>query len=255
MSHQPDSNSNATPAAATLPGLPEPTPPIAFFDLDETLMRGFSAVVSGVYLLRQGRLNPVRVLLSFYHLARYRLQLADYDEILRDGLAPWVGRTQEELRAVSQECFQAVVRERLYQEGLELIAAYREHGARVTLVSSTSPFILREVRDFIGADDALATEFALEEGRLTGRRQGPAVYGEGKVVAARNHAEGLGVKLEQCAFYTDSASDLPLLRAVGHPFCVNPDRYLRRACEEHGWPLLLFHATLKEVAESRTSPS
>ena len=203
-------------------------------------MDGVSAVLAGLYLLRRGRLGIRPVFLSLVHLARYRLHRADYYEILRDGLAPWIGCSREELRAVSRECFEAVVRERLYEEGVDLLRRYREAGSRVALLSSTSPFILEEVRRHLRCDDALATEFAFEDGVLTRRMVGPAVFGQGKVLKAREHARHHGAVLDACAFYSDNVTDLPLLEAVGHPFVVNPDGGLRRVALARGWPVLWF---------------
>ena len=37
-----------------------------------------------------------------------------------------------------------------------------------------------------------------------------------------------------------SATDVPMLEAVGRPHAVNPDRDLREIAEERGWPILAF---------------
>ncbi len=224
--------------------LPDPVPPIAYFDLDGTLMDGYSAVLAGLYLLRRGRLGLPPVFLSLVHMARYHLRITNYDQILRDGLAPWIGRRRDELQDVSRECFDRVVHDRLYRDGIELVGRYRAAGSRVALISSTSPFILEEVRRHLGCADALATDFAFEDDLLTDRMLGPAVFAEGKVEKAAAHAHSHGVELRECAFHTDNASDLPLLEAVGHSVAVNPDRKLRRHAVRRRWPVLTFSQTL-----------
>jgi phosphoserine phosphatase len=61
-------------------------------------------------------------------------------------------------------------------------------------------------------------------------------YGDGKVQALRL---ALGeIDLRGAFAYADSASDLPLLRACGHPVAINPDRSLRRVARRSGWPIL-----------------
>ncbi|MCZ9342803.1 HAD-IB family hydrolase, partial [Streptomyces sp. TRM76130] len=51
--------------------------------------------------------------------------------------------------------------------------------------------------------------------------------------------------LARCYAYSDSATDLPMLEAVGHPHAVNPDRALRREALARGWPILDFHRPVR----------
>ena len=43
---------------------------------------------------------------------------------------------------------------------------------------------------------------------------------------------------ERSWFYSDSASDLPLLEAVSDPVAVRPDERLRARARQHGWMLI-----------------
>jgi phosphoserine phosphatase len=86
--------------------------------------------------------------------------------------------------------------------------------------------------------DALCTRFSVVDGRLTGELDGPLCYGRNKVDAAHRYAGAHGIPLADCHFYSDSASDLPLMEAVGHPVAVNADPALRRAARRQGWPML-----------------
>ena len=76
--------------------------------------------------------------------------------------------------------------------------------------------------------------------RHTGRPGGPFAYREGKAVLMRELAEAEGIDLEASYAYSDSESDLPMLRAVGHPVAVNPDGPLARVAREEGWDVLRF---------------
>ncbi len=78
----------------------------------------------------------------------------------------------------------------------------------------------------------------IENGVYTGRITGTFLYGEAKAVAIRELAERDGIDLAESYAYSDSASDLPMLRAVGHPVVVNPDEALLRAAQEGGWDVL-----------------
>ena len=80
-----------------------------------------------------------------------------------------------------------------------------------------------------------------------GRLDGPFCYGPGKVVAMEEIARWKGLDLAQCYAYSDSASDLPMLQAVGHPVAVNPDSRLARHARAYGWPIVHFSQRTKSV--------
>jgi hypothetical protein len=56
----------------------------------------------------------------------------------------------------------------------------------------------------------------------------------------RQLAEAHDVDLARSFAYSDSATDLPMLEAVGHPVAVNPDRTLRRIAAARDWEILRF---------------
>ena len=75
------------------------------------------------------------------------------------------------------------------------------------------------------------------DGNYTGRLVGGVTHGPEKAKAATGIAERHGVELINCAAYSDSINDLPLLESVGHPHAVNPDWELRRTALNRGWPI------------------
>ena len=79
-----------------------------------------------------------------------------------------------------------------------------------------------------------------KDGVYTGRPDGPFTYREGKAEAIREIAEREGIDLAESYAYSDSESDLPMLRAVGHPVAVNPDAALERVAREEGWRIMRF---------------
>ena len=58
----------------------------------------------------------------------------------------------------------------------------------------------------------------------------------GYVCAIR--AGQLGLDVDASYFYTDSYTDLPMLKKVLHPRVVNPDPRLRRYARKQNWPIL-----------------
>src|SRR5438067_3949391 len=91
----------------------------------------------------------------------------------------------------------------------------------------------------VGADETIATRMVVRDGKYTGDVAFYA-YGENKAIGIRALAQQHGWNLDDCYAYSDSATDLPMLEAVGHPVAVNPDRALRKVASERGWPVRAF---------------
>jgi phosphoserine phosphatase len=92
----------------------------------------------------------------------------------------------------------------------------------------------------LGFDGALGARSEVVDGRYTGRAAGPFTYREGKAEAMRQLAATEGIDLAASYAYSDSESDLPMLRAVGHPVAVNPDSELLRVARAEGWEIMRF---------------
>jgi hypothetical protein len=96
------------------------------------------------------------------------------------------------------------------------------------------------IAQLLGVDEAIATRAELDaEGRYSGRTE-RYVYAEEKVTAITEAAERDGLDLDHCWAYSDSATDIPMLAAVGHPVAVNPDRELAKAAKDRGWQVERF---------------
>ena len=104
------------------------------------------------------------------------------------------------------------------------------------------------------AHRGIGTRSRIVDGRYTGELEGPFCYAEGKVEAITAIAQAEGFDLDRCWAYSDSASDLPMLRAAGHPVAVNPDARLAREAATEGWPVVRFHRRTRAVVR-RTSQS
>ena len=89
-------------------------------------------------------------------------------------------------------------------------------------------------------DGGIGSRSEVHDGVYTGRPAGPFTYREGKAEAMRALASDNGIDLAASYAYSDSESDLPMLRAVGHPVVVNPDAELRRVAREEGWEIMRF---------------
>src|SRR5205085_3453188 len=84
------------------------------------------------------------------------------------------------------------------------------------------------------------------------RPAGPFTYREGKAEAIREVAVREGYDLAESFAYSDSESDLPMLRSVGHPVAVNPDAELLRVAREEGWQVMTFDRLRRRVRIAAT---
>jgi phosphoserine phosphatase len=117
------------------------------------------------------------------------------------------------------------------------VQRHRELGHAGMLSTSSSPWISRLAVAELGLDGYLCTEIEVVDGLLTGRIAGTPNFGQGKLTRLQAYAGRRGVSLADVWFYTDSAADLPLMLAVGHPVCVAPDPRLAREARRRGWPV------------------
>jgi HAD superfamily hydrolase (TIGR01490 family) len=214
----------------------------AFFDLDKTVIAKSSTLVFGRPFYQGGLVNRRAVLKSTYAQFVYLIAGADADQMdkMRDYLkvlcAGWdVGQ----VNAIVEETLHDLIDPLVYDEAVSLIEEHRAAGRRVVLVSSSGEEVVRPIGAMVGADDVVATRMVVADGKYTGDI-GFYAYGPHKASAIRELAAAQGWGLADCYAYSDSATDLPMLEAVGHPVAVNPDKALRRTAAERGWPVLEF---------------
>jgi HAD superfamily hydrolase (TIGR01490 family) len=221
--------------------------PVAFFDLDKTIIAGSSALAFSRPFLQQGLISRRAALRSVYAQLSLRLAGADADTmalLMRQLSDLCVGWDVEQVRRIVTETLHEIVEPLVYAEATALIERHRSAGEEIVVLSASGLEVVEPIADMVGADRCLATRMEVADGRYTGRIS-YYCYGEEKARAAAGIAAERGCELADCHAYTDSITDLPLLEAVGHPTVVNPDRELRRVAQERGWPVRSFVAPVR----------
>ena len=215
----------------------------AFFDLDKTVIAKASMVAFSRPFHRAGLLSRRMVLRAAWHQLLYAQLGASPEKLakLRDSvLALTVGWEQAEITRIVQDALVDVVEPIVYDEALDLIRDHQSAGRKVFIVSASPEEIVAPLARYLGVDEAICTRSELDErGCYTGRTE-RYCYGPEKVVAMREVAERDGIDLVRSYAYSDSATDVPMLEAVGHPVAVNPDRELLRLARARDWEILRF---------------
>lgn len=215
----------------------------AFFDLDKTLMAGSSGMQFARVASQHGIVSR-RLLASwgFEHL-RYRLRgttdertgevLRAARELIRGVEAKTVDRMEPEVMAA--------ILPRVFPEMLAEVHAHQDSGRPAFIVSAAGNGIVESLARVLGMEGGIGTRYEVDaDGKFTGRFDGPFVYGPGKVEAMRAFAERHEIDLDASYAYSDSLSDLPMLRAVGNPVAVNPDPPLAELAKREGWQTMRF---------------
>jgi len=222
----------------------------AFFDLDRTLMAGSSAFEFGRASYRAGLVRR-RDLASFaFENLRFRLvgSTDERTDQLRDSIAKQIeGAQVRDLQRLAPDVLSGIL-PRLYPQMLEEAWKHQDAGRPVYICTAASQEIASTLARVIGFDGAIGTSSEVVDGRYTGRSTGHFTYREGKADAMRELAQEKGLDLSQSYGYSDSESDLPMLRAVGHPVAVNPDKELARVAKEEGWQVLTFETIGRRLA-------
>jgi HAD superfamily hydrolase (TIGR01490 family) len=214
----------------------------AFFDLDRTLMAGSSAYQFGRAAFRAGLINRRRLAADTWENVRFRLRGSTDEgmEAIKDRIFGLLeGVSVRDMQRLAPTVLAGVL-PRLYPKMLDIAYDHQDAGRPVFICTAASQEMAQLMATVLTLDGAVGTMFETNGGVYTGRGGGPFNYREGKAQAIRELAEREGIDLAASWAYSDSESDLPMLRLVGHPVAVNPDTELARVARAEGWEILRF---------------
>jgi HAD superfamily hydrolase (TIGR01490 family) len=212
----------------------------AFFDLDRTLMAGSSGVHFARAAYETGMISRRRLAHDLVENLRFRLRGSTDDraEAVRIRVGELIaGVPVRELQRLSPRVLSGVL-PRLYPQMLARAYAHQDAGELVYIVTAASQEMADLLAHVLAFDGGLGSRSEIREGIYTGRAAGPFNYREGKAVSLRRLAELEAIDLSSSHAYSDSESDLPMLRAVGHPVVVNPDAELAQIARSEGWEVV-----------------
>jgi HAD superfamily hydrolase (TIGR01490 family) len=217
-------------------------PGAAFFDLDRTLMAGSSAFQFGRAAYRAGLVNRRVLLRDAYENVLFRLRGSTDEgtDALRERIGELLrGVRVRDLQRLAPDVLAGVL-PRLYPQMLELAYRHQDAGRPIVICTAASQEMAELLAIVLTFDGAVGSRSEIVDGSYTGRPGGPFTYREGKAQAIRELAKLEAIDLSASWAYSDSESDLPMLRAVGYPVAVNPDGPLARVAREEGWEILRF---------------
>ncbi len=213
----------------------------AFFDLDRTLIKGFSAKEFFQRRLFSGKMTRKEIIAQFSGMMVYAMGNRNFAGLAAIGAQGVTGVAEEVFMEVGEEVYLKHLAQEIYPESRALVDAHLAMGHTVAIISAATPYQVNPIARDLGIDHIMCTRMEVKNGKFTGAIIEPACWGEGKAKAAIDLADKFKLDLSKSHFYTDSAEDLPLLEIVGHPHPINPDEELSKLSYENDWDIVRFN--------------
>ena len=213
---------------------------IAFFDLDGTIIFGYSVASVVLERIVSGKLKPQDAIYQVLHLLSYGLSGRPYSDLIKEAAATLAGVNEQEFIDLGEKIFLRYLAAAIYPESRALVRAHQRKGHTVAILSSATPYQVNPIARELGIETVLCNRFEVEQGEFTGEVCEPIVYAHGKTEAAQALANDVDADLDNCWFYSDGREDLPALEAVGKPRPLNPDASLEVEARMRGWPVRRF---------------
>ena len=223
----------------------------AFFDLDKTLMAGSSGMVFARVASEHGMVSKRQLARWGRDHLRYRLRGStdeETSELLRVARETFRGVPERDIIRMGPEVLAGIL-PRIYPEMLEEVHRHQDEGRATFIVSAAGNEMVKLLASVLGMEGGIGTSYEVgPDGLYNGQLNGPFVYGEGKVEAMRRFAEEHDIDMGESYAYSDSVSDLPMLRSVGNAVVVNPDAELLALARQEGWRVLKFERLGRKIA-------
>ena len=215
----------------------------AFFDVDNTLIRGSSTFLFGKAAFQRGFFSRRDFWNFAWHQARFIARgesAKTMTEIKDRALGLIAGHQVADLEALTELVYADYISPKLWPETVRLAKQHLAEGREVWLITATPSEIAEIMAQRLGLTGGLGTVVERKDGVFTGKLVGKPLHGKAKAKAMRQLAKDRNISLRRSYAYSDSHNDLPMLTRVGHPVCVNPDKILTKHAKAAGWKILDF---------------
>jgi len=209
---------------------------LAAFDLEHTLIA--SNVVDSYAWLASRHLTAGQRVAFVADLLReapglLALDRKDRGDFLRSFYRRYDGAPVDRLREDGWELFYAQLLARSFPGAIARVRHHRALGHRTVLITGALDVVVEPFRPLF--DEIVCARLVQHNGTFTGRMDELPPIGEARALVLADYAEAEGLDLAESMAYADSASDLPMLEAVGFPVAVNPEAKLAAIARRRGW--------------------
>ena len=213
----------------------------AFFDLDGTLVAGFTGVILTQERFRRREMGVGELITMIQAGLNHQLGRIEFEELILKASSVLRGRALSDMDEIGERLFAQKIESRIYPEMRELVRAHLARRHTVVLTSSALTIQVEPVARFLGIPNTLTNKFETDEnGILTGGVVKPILWGPGKAAAVQKFAAEHDIDLSQSYFYADGDEDVALMYLVGNPRPTNPKGKMAAVARRRGWPILRF---------------
>ena len=216
----------------------------AFFDLDNTMVRGSTLYFLGRAMYQRGFFSKADISKFVVANVRFRLTGTEKPEVIerfQKAATDFIGgHDVKEIYTIAQSVYDEYVSPALIQGTIEIAKKHLSEDTEVWLVTAAPEDMAKLIADRLGFTGALGTKVCIDNGKYVGKLDGKILHGVEKARAVRELAAARGFSLNNCHAYSDSASDFPLLQSVGTPHAINPDARLRIKSLAENWEIVDF---------------
>jgi putative phosphoserine phosphatase/1-acylglycerol-3-phosphate O-acyltransferase len=213
----------------------------AFFDLDGTLVAGFTGVLMTQDRLRRRQMSVGEFIGMVQAGLNHQLGRSEFEDLIGKGARMLHGNSLSDLDELGERLFVQHVQKRIYPEMRAMVRAHMARGHTVVLSSSALTVQVDPVARFLGITNVLSNKFESDDdGLITGEVQQPVIWGPGKARAVQAFAAKNGIDLAKSYFYADGDEDVALMYLVGNPRPTNPAGKMEAVAIKRGWPVLRF---------------
>ena len=210
---------------------------IAFFDLDDTLIRANSGKLLVRVAYQKGMLSLPELIRALWLSFLYKFGLMNSDKII-GGMLKWLTGVPEKIISnLSSEVFEKHIQHAIPEEARGEIKMHKDKNAAVVILSSALSPVCQAVAGHLEMDDVICTQLETDGGKFTGQPSGKLCFGDEKLTRLRKYCEINNSTPESAWYYADAITDLPVLGVVGVPICVNPEKKLLKVARKKGWKI------------------
>ena len=214
------------------------------FDVDNTILKKSSSFYFILEAIAEKAISISQVRALPFEWLRYKMGVPNVD-FIEEAVKHIAGIKKETVENIAEASFTRRMKPGIYQNAGELIAQMQKRGEKIILATSSFSCIIQPLQRFLGISEIIASSLEFSpEGIATGRISGAGVFGENKKTAVQAWLAEHHVDPADACFYTDSYTDIPLMKYCGKAVAVNPDRFLERKAKKQGWEILRFRWTL-----------
>ena len=215
---------------------------IVFFDVDNTIIKGYSLKYFIKYLSNEKIISKNKLLLTYIWFILYKLRIirkVNYSfKFLFKFLKGW---QVDKFDIIVNDFFNRNIKDIIFKDSANKINEHLNLGHKIILVSTSIYPIVNIIAKNFGIQDILATKLEIINNRYTGGIEGNVLEGNNKLKEIKYYLNNINNKKIITYFYTDHYSDVDVLNFVDKPFVVNPDKFFLNFSKNKGWEILNFN--------------